>query len=420
MYGVIVNISSREEKLQKIIEIEKILNDIQDIDVLLEQLLTEARSIVNADAGSIYVWDEDTKLLSIKYSQNDTQQKRLAPGQKLPYSFFSFPVNEKSISGYCVLNKEILNIPDVYEIPEDSIYKFNRQPDLLSGYQTKSMLRIPLITADGRILGVLQIINAQDEEGNFIAFDKDAELYIQHFAENATAALERTYLTRAMVLRMARMAEMRDPKETGTHVTRVSKYSVEIYDRWAFKHNIPQKERSVYRDSLSIASMLHDVGKVGISDLILKKPGRFDDTERNIIKAHTYICLFLFKGFISGLDKMTLDVALHHHERWDGKGYPGKIDAKKITSPDVILDLQDAPGLLGNEIPLAARIVAVADVFDALSHRRCYKDAWNEEDVLNELKKQSGTQFDPEIIDVFFEVYPTIKDIQNSLPDEES
>ncbi len=412
--------SSREEKLQKIIETEKILNDIQDIDVLLEQLLTEARSIVNADAGSIYVWDEKTKLLSIKYSQNDTQQKRLAPGQKLPYSFFSFPINEKSISGYCVLNKEILNIPDVYQIPEESIYKFNRQPDLLSGYQTKSMLTIPLITADGRILGVLQIINAQDEHGNFIAFDKDAELYIQHFAENATAALERTYLTRAMVLRMARMAEMRDPKETGTHVTRVSKYSVEIYDRWAFKHSISSKERSAYRDSLTIAAMLHDVGKVGISDLILKKPGRFDDTERNIIKAHTYICHFLFEGFVSGLDKMTLDVALHHHERWDGKGYPGKIDTTKITGPDVILDLYDAPGLAGDEIPLAARIVAVADVFDALSHRRCYKDAWNEEDVLNELKKQSGTQFDPEIIDVFFEVYPTIKEIQKSLPDEES
>ena len=129
---------------------------------------------------------------------------------------------------------------------------------------------------------------------------------------------------------------------------------------------------------------------------------------------------FLFEGFVSGLDKMTLDVALHHHERWDGKGYPGKIDTTKITGPDVILDLYDAPGLAGDEIPLAARIVAVADVFDALSHRRCYKDAWNEEDVLNELKKQSGTQFDPEIIDVFFEVYPTIKEIQKSLPDEES
>lgn len=415
-----MNNSSREAKLQKIIETEKILNDIQDIDVLLEQLLTEARAIVNADAGSIYVWDESTKLLSIKYSQNDTQQKRLAAGQKLPYSFFSFPANEKSISGYCVLNKEILNIPDVYQIPEDSIYNFNRQPDILSGYKTKSMLTIPLITADGRILGVLQIINAQDEDGNFIAFDKDAELYIQHFAENATAALERGFLTRTMVLRMARMAEMRDPKETGTHVTRVSKYSVEIYDRWAFKHNIPAKEKSAFRDSLTIASILHDVGKVGISDLILKKPGRFDDNERNIMKAHTYICHFLFNGFVSGLDKMILDVAMHHHERWDGKGYPGKIDISKVTSPDVIFDLHDSMGLSGDEIPLAARIVAVADVFDALSHRRCYKDAWNEDDVLNELKAQSGTQFDPELIDIFFEVYPTIKEIQKSLPDEES
>jgi HD-GYP domain-containing protein (c-di-GMP phosphodiesterase class II) len=223
-----------------------------------------------------------------------------------------------------------------------------------------------------------------------------------------------------MVLRMARMAEMRDPKETGTHVTRVSRFSLEIYDRWAFNHNIPAKERTAFRDSLIIASMLHDVGKVGISDLILKKPGRFDDNERNIIKAHTYICHFLFAGFVSSLDKMTLEVALHHHERWDGKGYPGKIDSSKVTSPDVIFDLHDALGLNGEEIPLSARIVAVADVFDALSHRRCYKDAWSEEDVLNELKSQSGLQFDPEVIDAFFEVYPTIKEIQDSLPDEEA
>ena len=89
---------SREEKLQKIIETEKILNDIQDIDILLEQLLTEARSIVNADAGSIYIWDDTTKLLSIKYSQNDTQQKKLEPGQKLPYSFFSFPSTPNSFA----------------------------------------------------------------------------------------------------------------------------------------------------------------------------------------------------------------------------------------------------------------------------------------------------------------------------------
>ena len=111
---------------------------------------------------------------------------------------------------------------------------------------------------------------------------------------------------------------------------------------------------------------------------------------------------------------------MHHHETWDVKGYPGKIDISKVTSPDVIFDLHDSMGLSGEEIPLAARIVAVADVFDALSHRRCYKDAWNEDDVLNELKAQSGTQFDPELVDIFFEVYPTIKEIQKSLPDEES
>lgn len=414
-----VNITSREQKLQRIFETEKNLNDIQDVDVLLERLLTEARAIVHADAGSIYVWNEQSKRLAIKYSQNDTQQKRLEPGQKLPYVYFDVPVNEKSISGYCVLKKQLLNIPDVYKISPDSTYQFNKKPDMDSGYLTKSMLTIPLVTANGRTLGVLQIINAQDENGNSIAFDKDAELYIQHFAENATTALERAYLTRAMVLRLARMAEMRDPKETYPHVARVSGYSVEIYDRWAFNHNVTDSEKVAFRDSLKIASILHDVGKVGVSDLILKKPGRFNDEERNIIKSHSYICSFLFDNIESTLDSMTLDVALRHHERWDGQGYPGVFDVSKIVSPDVLFDLTGVPGLKGEEIPLAARIVSVADVFDALSHRRCYKEPWTEDDVLEEIKMQSGKQFDPEVVQAFLEVYPTIREINKALPDKD-
>ena len=260
---------SREEKLQKIIESEKLLGEIQDVDVLLERILTEARAIVHADAGSIYVVDGNN--LKIKYAQNDSRLKELAPGEKLPYTFFSFPINEKSISGYVAYSNEPLNIPDAYEIPEDKPYKFNQTTDRTTDYRTKSIYTIPLKTPAGKLLGILQIINAQNDEGEVIAFDEDAELFITHFAQNAIKALENAYLTSNMVRRMLKMAEFRDPKETYPHVERVSSFSLEIYDRWAFNHNVPEEEQHRYRDNLKIAAKFHDVGKVGISDVILKK-----------------------------------------------------------------------------------------------------------------------------------------------------
>ncbi|MGP1586739.1 MAG: HD-GYP domain-containing protein [Treponemataceae bacterium] len=398
---------------------ENILNRIQDFDVMFERLLTEARNIVHADAGSVYIWDDKTQQLSIRYSQNDTKQKNLAPGEKLPYAFYKFKIDERSISGYSLLKRQILNIPDVYDLPEDSVYKFNKTPDIESGYVTRSMLTIPLIATSGKILGVLQIINAQDENGNIISFDNDAELFIKHFAENATNALERAYLTESMFLRFARMAEMRDPKETGSHVFRVSMFAKEIYDMWAFYHNVPKSDRENFRDLLAVASKLHDIGKVGISDLILKKNGRFDVAEKNVMKCHTYICEYFFDRADTELDKMAKDIALYHHEHWDGNGYPGHFDPKLIKSPDVILDLTNVKGLKGEEIPLSARIVAVADVFDALSNKRCYKAAWEEDDVINEIKSQSGKQFDPEVVKAFLGAYPRIKKILQSFPDEE-
>lgn len=155
---------TREEKLQRIIESEKMLGEIQDVDVLLERILTEARSIVHADAGSIYVVDSGN--LKIKYAQNDTQLKSLAPGDKLPYTFFSFPINEKSIAGYVAYSGQVLNIDDAYEIPSDKPYKFNQTTDKTTEYRTKSIYTIPLKTPIGKLLGILQIINAQNENGD--------------------------------------------------------------------------------------------------------------------------------------------------------------------------------------------------------------------------------------------------------------
>ncbi len=404
------SVSVSEQKLRSIIESEKVLNEIQDVDVMLEQALEQACKIVNADAGSIYVIEKER--LFIKYALNETERKKLAPGQKLPYQSFSFPINEKSISGFCVITKQVLNDPDVYELGPDRRYSFNKQSDLITGYRTKSMVSIPLINQDGVALGVLQIINAQDNQGNIISFSDEAVFYLEHFAGNVTQALERASLTREMVYRMIHMVSFRDPKETGAHVNRVSSYAVEIYDRYAFNHKIPDIEANHYRDALKIAAMLHDVGKIGISDTILKKPGKFTDVEYNTVKGHTLIGAFLFTNQHSPIDKMSCDVAFRHHERWDGKGYPGKVDLSKVDEFNPIVEQWE--GLRGEEIPLAARIVSVADVFDALSSERVYKEAWNEESVLQEMKNQAGKQFDPEIIEIFFSVLPRIKQIQKA------
>ncbi len=408
----------KDTKLQNIIEIERQLGEIKDIDVLLERILTETRKIVNADAGSIYVVEGDK--LKIKYGQNDTQLKELSPGEKLPYTFFSFPINEKSVCGYVAYTKRALNIDDAYKIPEEKPYKFNKNTDLTTDYRTKSIFTFPLKNANGNLLGVLQIINAKDEKGNVISFTDEAQLLISHFATSAVQALQQAYLTNSMIKRMLKMAEFRDPKETYLHVERVSSYAIEIYDRWAFNHNVPESEIHKYRDMLKIAAKFHDIGKVGISDVILKKAfPRFTEEERNIMKGHTCIGAQLFEPTETDLDIMCQEVALHHHDRWDGgaTGYPGKIDLSNFSIKDGVVP--ECEPISGIKIPLSARIVAVADVFDALSHKRCYKDSWAIEDSFGEIQNNSGTQFDPEVVLAFMQVKDRICSIQMAFPDEE-
>jgi HD-GYP domain-containing protein (c-di-GMP phosphodiesterase class II) len=333
------------------------------------------------------------------------------------YSIFSVSIDEKSISGYCALKRTLINIPDMYNIPHDAPYSFNASFDRITGYKTISTMTLPLVSSDKRLMGVIQVINAKDNEGNVIPFSQDDELILTHFANNASMVLQRAYITRMMILRMIKMSELRDPKETGTHVNRVAGYAVDIYDRWAHVKNIPPEEREKFRDVLRISSMLHDVGKVAISDTILKKPSRFTPEEFHIMQNHTVYGASLFASASSPVDDLALDIALTHHENWDGTGYPGWIDP---SSGEIIKAGEDGKplGKRGEEIPLGGRIVAIADVYDALCSRRVYKDPWTEEDVINEMKKLSGTKFDPELLGIFFEVLPNIKQTQNMFPDE--
>ncbi len=408
------NTRDEAERLKQIIQIDAQLNKIQDLDILLERILLEARRAVGADAGTIYIRNGDK--LDFKYSQNDTKQKQLAPGQKLIYSLFSVEITRNSISGYAADSGEILNIPDCYDIPEDAVYGFDPSYDKITGYKTVSMLTFPLLTNTGDNLGVLQLINPLSEDGSIRTFDATDELFAEHFAANASIALQRAQMTRAILLRMNSMAEMRDPGETGAHVNRVGSYAVEIYERWAHHTDIPERERERTRDILRMVAMLHDVGKVAISDVILKKPGPFDAEERRTMETHTIQGAKLFRDKQSEFDDIAAEVALTHHECWDGSGYPGFVDLD-IDDLDTLLAQMRKDPRKGEEIPLFGRIVAIADVFDALLSRRVYKPAWTEDDVVGEIRKCAGTQFDPDLVDIFFEVLPQLMQVRKRYPE---
>jgi HD-GYP domain-containing protein (c-di-GMP phosphodiesterase class II) len=405
-----------KKKLEHIIQLGIEVSQIGDLDVLLEKILSESRNIVSANAGSIYIKEGDE--LKFSYTQNETLRKKLGPGKKLIYTTFSMPITKKSIAGFVALEGKSLNIRDAYKISKKMPYSFNSSYDKLAGYETHSMLTIPLKNNRGNIIGVLQLINAQ-ADGKIIPFTNEEVSYIKPFAMYAAVAIERAQLTRTTIMRMIRMAELRDPKETGPHVNRVAAYSLEIYEKWAEAQGTPKEEVDKQRDAFRMAAMLHDVGKVAISDTILKKPGSFTDEEYEIMKQHAPAGARLFSGAKSDFDAIASEVAMTHHERWDGKGYPGWID--EMTGEPIKKYVNKRTGKprgkKREEIPIWGRIVAVADVFDALSSNRVYKQAWTEEDVLQKIREGRGNHFDPVIVDHFFDVYDQIKAISQRYPD---
>jgi response regulator RpfG family c-di-GMP phosphodiesterase len=409
---------SEKEKLDALATLGIDLSRVQDLDIMMERILTEARRFVNADAGSIYIREKD--MLHFAYTQNKTLQQRLAEGEKLVYSTFHMPIDEKSIAGYVAATGKPLNLPDVYSIDPACPYHFSEVFDKKTNYTTRSVLTVPLKNHNDDIIGILQIINAEDEARKVVAFSQNDEKMMLHFASIAAVALERAQMTRAILLRMIRMAEMRDPKETGAHVNRVGGYAVELYEKWAKRRNLSQKQIDTHRDILRMAAMLHDVGKIAISDLILKKPGRFNPAEYEIMKQHTVLGAQLFSDRQSDFDEAAAQVALNHHERWDGGGYPGHVNVQTGKARKGFAQPDGLPiGKKTDEIPLYGRIVALADVYDALSSARVYKEAWNESEVLEKIESESGRHFDPELVEIFFSSLDFLRTVQQRYRDED-
>ncbi len=204
--------------------------------------------------------------------------------------------------------------------------------------------------------------------------------------KNLNGEIEQTQ--KEVVFTMGAIGESRS-KETGNHVKRVAEYSKLL----ALHYGLSPKEAEMLKQ----ASPMHDIGKVAIPDAILNKPGRFDEDERAIMNTHSKLGYDMLKHSNRTLLKCAATVAYEHHERWDGKGYPR--------------------GLQGENIHIYGRITAVADVFDALGSDRCYKKAWDDEKIFQLFKEERAKQFDPTLIDIFFENLDKFLEIRDKFKD---
>ena len=180
-------------------------------------------------------------------------------------------------------------------------------------------------------------------------------------------------------------------EETGYHVKRVALYS----ELLAQLVGLPEDEAEVIKQ----ASPLHDIGKVGVPDSVLNKPGKLDAEEWEVMKTHAQLGHDILQGSGNRLLDIAAEIAVSHHEKWNGSGYP--------------------KGLSGVDIPIVGRIVALADVFDAIGSWRCYKEPWPLDDILELLKKERAEHFDPTLIDLFFDNLDQFLAIRDQYRDED-
>ena len=371
--------------------------NIQDIDTLLTRLLEEVLGVFHCDAGSILMKEDGMLCFRHAVTNNSDSTDKMLVSNSTPVRL---PIDRNSMAGAAALDG-LLVVKDAYNIPATATYKFNSTFDNLTGFKTRAVTSVALRSGQNELLGVLQLINPHDAETReHTEFSEDDQKLAVHFAGLASMAIERSSMTRTLVLRMMRLAEMRDPKETGAHVRRVSHVATRLYVAWAKRRGLSQELIYKQLDHLRLAAMLHDVGKVGIDDAILKKNGRLDPDERRKMETHAHIGAASLQGQKISLDDAIRDVTLYHHARWDGTGYPSH-EQIVTTLEQLGEDTSNVPQPKGEGIPINARLVAIADVFDALMSRRAYKEAWAPEQVREEIAKCAGTHFDPELVELF-------------------
>jgi|GEM_PF-52155 len=384
------------------------LNQIQDFNSLMDRILTEARHLLHSEAGTIFLKEGDH--LKFAFFHNDVIAQRTQTGDAPYIRDFKLPITDKSLAGWVCLTGQPLHLPDCYRISDAVTYRFDSSFDQLLGYRTRSMLAMPLKNHSDRILGVIELINPITTDGRPVTGYSDEEIrLLEHFASVAAVAIERAHQKELGVRRLIRAVEIRDSAETAPHADRVAGYACVIYREWARRRELEGPALKRQEDRLRNAAKLHDFGKIGVSDSILRKPGPLDSAEFEQVKKHADIGGEYFADFHGDNDDgddAAREVAWLHHEKWDGSGYPG------------IVEDGVQRGRSGEEIPLFARIVGLADVFDALCQRRSYKEPWAEVEVLKFIQAESGRHFDPELVAIFFVQLDEIRRVRDAYPEQ--
>ena len=216
----------------------------------------------------------------------------------------------------------------------------------------------------------------------------DQARHMEKLVKERTAELLETRIE--IIRRLGRAAEYKD-NETGMHVIRMSKYSKLLAEKLSLDET--------WIDHLYHAAPMHDIGKIGVPDNVLLKPGKLDSDEWTIMKKHCEYGIEIIGEHASPLLHMAREVAFYHHEKWNGTGYPN--------------------GLSGEDIPLSARIIAIADVFDALTSVRPYKKAWSVEDAIALIQREAGEHFDPALVPPFIACLPDMLEIMKQYVDDD-
>lgn len=346
-------IAKRLQNEQLINTLSEKLYSIKELDELLEAILIHTEEIINADRCAIYRYNEEKEYFELKGSINFSEDDKNVV----------FGKNEGTI-GWVTNNKEELLITNAQEEPRFAPkYRWSKDVSMI--------LQVPILNQNEEVIGIISYIG-DNLNLNFVPFIKQLSKTISVTVQNSQLITEvkKTYFD--IIKALVKAMELKDSYTSG-HSERVMEYSLML----GKKLNLSKKELEVLRHG----SILHDIGKLGIPDNVLLKPDQLTEEEYKLIKEHSV------KGeaFIENLEFLqeSLPIIRNHHERLDGMGYPD--------------------GLKDDEISLLVKIVTIADSYDAMTSKRAYRNIFNNEDAINELKRCKGTQFDSYLVDKFIE-----------------
>jgi len=347
--------------LLSLLRLGHVISSERDLDSILNIVREETVKALDAERCTVFVYDRETNEL----------WSRVASGID-GHEILRIPANT-GLAGYVLKLGEILNIPDVYADP-----RFNKEVDRKTGYKTRNLLCMPIKDRNGDSIGVLQVLNKQ--VGAFGKSDEELLMAISATAsitfENAIMAQEQKRAFESFIRTLSSTIDARDPITAG-HSERVSDYSLLVGEEMQM---IPND-----LEALKYAAMLHDIGKIGIREEVLTKDGRLTIDEYLHIQEHAKFTYEILKHIHFPKHLVNVPhIAATHHEKVDGTGY--------------------FRGLKGEEIPLSGRIVALSDVFDAITSLRHYRSRMPFDKVLKIIRKDAGTHFDIECVDMFFRV----------------